>query len=319
MWKKLLPGCILAILVHFGCTDNPVSPKNEIGPVIFASKSGDYIQIHAMYENGSNMTQLTNSQFNNFDARWSRDGERLVFNSRNRTPNHNFYSVVIADKRGRNERVVLEHGYGPVFSPDGDRIAFSYDTEFPGMGGKRDIVIYDLKKDSTSMVLPDSNDYFVSDWSSDGRYLLVTCFEFPTPAQDVSATSTICLIDLHDSTKSELIGKGEIFSGRFSQDGQSITYVSRERLTDIGFRETLHTMQVDGANKKDIMTLDNTIIGATVWSPDGTHLAFVAWNTLAKSDKESIYIVNYDGTGLRVLFTDQEAYGINTLDWRGKM
>jgi len=311
MYKQLL--LLAFILVAFAC-DNPFSSKErpEPEPIVFTTKSGDYTQIHAIHEDGGGITQLTNSPFHNSEPRWSKDGEWIIFNSRARTSNHHFDTVVIADKHGRNEQVILEHGFRPMFSPDGKRIAFAYDTELPGWGGKYDIVIYDLESGSATLVLPDSKNYFVSDWSSDGRYLLATCFESPVSPQSMA----ICLIDLQDSTKIELLAEKNISPGRFSLDGQSITYARQEQPTHLTFRETLHTMQVDGTNKRNVATLENTFIGASAWSPDGAQIAFVAWNTLAKKDKENIYMVNSDGSGLRVLFTHQVAYSISSLDWR---
>ncbi len=204
MAKNFILYLIFAGSLFLSCEHNPVAPLGEVGPIIFATKSGDYTQIYAINEDGSGLIRLTRSSFNNFSPRWSRDGEKIVFNSRDRTPNHHFFSIVITEEHGNNERGVLEHGYGPVFSPDGNRIAFGYDTDFPGWGGKRDIVIFDLTRQTATWVLPDSTDYFVSDWSPDSRFLLVTAHEDLT----TQGESKICLIDLQDSTRIELVRGG---------------------------------------------------------------------------------------------------------------
>ncbi len=311
MSKSVIMNGAFAALLLWSCEHNPVAPLGEVGPIIFTAKSGKYGQIYSINEDGSGLIKLTTSPYNNIWARWSLDGEWIVFNSMNRTSNRHLYSIIIADKHGRNERLVLEHGYGPVFSPEGDRIAFRYDTEFPGLGGRRDIAIFDLKQKVGTLVLPNSSDYFVADWSPDGRYLLVTAHEDLTQLE-----SKICLIDLYDSTRIELITGGEFFSGRFSPDGESITYVSRERPSAISFRDSLCTIQVNGINKRDILTLENTVITAPVWSPDGSQIAFWAWNTLATKEQEKIYLVNSDGAQARVVFTPRETIGFASLDWR---
>lgn len=312
MSKNVILHFVFTALLLLSCEHNPVAPLSQIGPIIFATKSGDYTQIYAINEDGSGLIKLTRSSFSNFSPRWSRDGDRIVFNSIDRTPNHHLHSIVITEEHGSNERGVLEHGYGPVFSPDGNRIAFGYDTDFPGWGGKRDVVIYDLKSQVASWILSDSTDYFISDWSPDGSYLLVTAHEDLTS----QGQSKVCLMNLLDSSRVELVKGGEFGSGRFSPDGQSITYVSRERLIAPSFRDTLFTIQINGSNKSHIVTLENAIISAPVWSPDGFHIAFLAWNTSATIDKNSIYIINSDGTGLRQLFTHQQLYNVNSLDWR---
>jgi Tol biopolymer transport system component len=311
MSKPVIMNGVFAVFLLWSCEHNPIAPPGEIGPIIFTSKSGNYGQIYSINEDGSGLLKLTRSPFNNFWARWSPDGEWIVFNSLNRTPNRHFYSIVISNKHGRNERLILEHGYGPVFSPEGDRIAFRFDTESPGLGARRDIAIYDLKQKVGTFVLPNSSDYFVADWSPDGRYLLVTAREDLTQLE-----SKICLIDLYDSTRIEIVTGGEFYIGRFSPDGKSITYVHRIRPSEVSFRDILNIIEVSGLNRRTIITLENTVITSPVWSPDGSKIAFWTWNTVATEENEKIYLIHVDGTDVEVIFTPRETIGFASLDWR---
>ena len=78
MWKRLLTTYMLAILVCFGCNENPVSPHNGIGPILFVSTRDAKRQIYAMNKDGSNITRITRSDFSNFNPRWSPDGQYLL-------------------------------------------------------------------------------------------------------------------------------------------------------------------------------------------------------------------------------------------------
>jgi len=75
-------------------------------------------------------------------------------------------------------------------------------------------------------------------------------------------------------------------------------------------------MELGGSNQTCILTFENTDITAPVWSLDALKIAFVAWDRSLTKDKESIYTVNKDGTGLRKIFTHQEPYSGASLDWR---
>ncbi|MBC6963090.1 MAG: hypothetical protein DWB48_10310, partial [Nitrosomonas sp.] len=56
----------LLLLVLLGCSKNPFAPRSEIGPIIFASNRDGIRQIYAINEDGSNITRITRSDFNNY-------------------------------------------------------------------------------------------------------------------------------------------------------------------------------------------------------------------------------------------------------------
>lgn len=295
----------ILLLLLLGCGKNPFAPQSEIGPIIFSMRVRDYSQIHSITTDGRGLTQLTTSPSSKLGPRWSRDGKWIIFNRPSKTNIH-FSSVMIADAFGRNERIVLEHGISPIFSPKANRIAFSLESLAPGFG-QRDIVIYDLEKETGQWVLRDSLlDDNIADWSRDGRYLLIQSHTLNPmePGRD------IFLIDLVDSTKTRLTHQGNAWFGIFSPDGLSIAFVRRKVIDPSHIQETLHVMRIDSANSDQIVTLDNTWIISPAWSPDGLHVAFIA-SDFPSSSHQRICIVNLESKESKQIFEGD----VHGLDW----
>ncbi|MBC6963092.1 MAG: hypothetical protein DWB48_10325 [Nitrosomonas sp.] len=156
----------------------------------------------------------------------------------------------MAEANGSNEKVLLEHGLWPVFSPTGDKIAFSYHTLLPAFGTPYDIVFYDLRTNSASLLKEDTSfSDVLRDWSPDGRYLLVNSDKGTTNTELII---NIYSIDLLDSSRTKLT-EGPISSlGRFSPDGQSIVYVHVDSSTTTFSVTNVYIMNRDGTGKRNV-------------------------------------------------------------------
>ena len=60
---------------------------------------------------------------------WSPDGQTIAFTRTHPAPRDDVHQLVLMDADGTNERILVpefraNHGLGPVWSPDGDRIAY---------------------------------------------------------------------------------------------------------------------------------------------------------------------------------------------------
>lgn len=313
--EKVYIKIISAALILCGCSDNPVSPDSEIGAILFVSRRDAKRQIYAMNEDGSNITQITRSNFNNDNPRWSKDGKSIVFNSK-RSSNIHFRAIIMAEANGDNERVLLEHGLWPVFSPTGEKIAFSYDTLLPGFGTPYDIVFYDLKTDEATLFKEDTSfSDVVRDWSPDGRYLLVDSNKGTTNRKLVI---NIYSIDLVDSTRTKLTEGPISSSGRFSPDGQSIVYVHVDSSTTTFSVTNVYIMNRDGSGKRNVTNSDTLSTINPVWSPDGSKILFINWEGRNQSGnlKYNIYSISHDGTGMIQLTEESDQVQASGLDWR---
>jgi serine/threonine protein kinase/Tol biopolymer transport system component len=116
----------------------------------------------------------------------------------------------------------------PVWSPDGNRIAFSQRR-----GGGLDIYVKDASgSGKEELLFSDNQDKPLSDWSPDGRYLMYT-------STSLGQASSIWLLPLSGDRKPQVFlegtgqflqgaGQGLMGGGVFSPDGKWVAYASRE-------------------------------------------------------------------------------------------
>ncbi|MBC6963091.1 MAG: hypothetical protein DWB48_10315 [Nitrosomonas sp.] len=308
----------LLLLLLLGCGKNPFAPRSEIGPIIFVSNRDGIRQIYAMNEDGSNKTRITYSNFHNYRPRWSRDGKHIIFNSR-RSANIHYEAIVMAEANGSNEKVLLEHGVQPLFSPTGDKIAFSYDTLLPGFGSNYDIALHDLPTGATWLFKEDTSfSETVTDWSPDAQYLLVENWKGTSSSRPSRLVINIDLINLLDSSRTQLTESPPQLNyfGRFSPDGQSIVYVHKD---SSGTRvRNVYIMNRDGSGKRNVTSSDTLSAISPVWSPDGSKIIFMNWDAeyTGGSPLYNIYSINIDGTGMIQLTEESDQVAGSGLDWR---
>jgi len=312
MCKQLL--LLAAMLAVYACS-NPFSSNDrpEPGTIIFAANlNGEMTQIYAMQEDGSNIMQLTHSDFVNYAPRWSHDGRFIIYNSEDRGGNLHFQPVVMADKYGDNERVLLEHGYGPLFSPSNNTIAFSLDWLLPGFGGPTDIAFYDLKHD-TGWLFDEDTTFFedVEDWSPDGRFLLSARVR-----TGAGPLQNIFLIDLRDSSRTQLTNDNNSRDGRFSPDGSQIVYTVIGYHQQNKFISRLYVMDRNGANKREVLQNERNVFFAA-WSSNGSMLIYSGEDDELSPNgktKYNFYSVNLDGSDEKRLTDFGDAVEIQGLD-----
>ena len=104
--------------------------------IAFVSERDGNFEIYVMDADGGNPQNLTNNPLNDRDPSWSPDGERIVFSARREGHVENELvltsEIYVMDADGGNPRRLTENRkneWYPVWSPDGNRIAFSADRK----------------------------------------------------------------------------------------------------------------------------------------------------------------------------------------------
>lgn len=182
----------------------------------------------------------------------------------------------------------------PVWSPDGQRIAFTSDHEGPRR-------IYTMRADGSQITpVPNTSALdWLYGWSPDGRYLLVTSF------RDVHAE--VYAIPLDGSEPRNLTRHpSDDATPAWSPDGKQIVFASDRASTGDERVLQIYVMNVDGSAARQLTTAAFDA-SDPVWSPDGQYLAF----TMPRSSAGvvlagvplDVYVMRADGSDQRRLNT----------------
>jgi Tol biopolymer transport system component len=115
---------ILGALMFASAADATYPGHN--GPIAFAGKTGDHLQIYTIRPNGHDMQQITDADADATYPDWSPDGRRIVFELD--SPDN--CSIAIMNADGTNQVQLTDQPNvcdgEPSFTPDGRQIMFSH-------------------------------------------------------------------------------------------------------------------------------------------------------------------------------------------------
>jgi Tol biopolymer transport system component len=253
--------------------------------------------IYTMNPDGSDIRQLTAFSDDNFAfwENWSPDGKLLVFSRF--PPPDSFGQLWLMNADGSNQHVLLDDpGYddeAPSFSPDGSHLIFSrcgpLDGEFP-------CAIYRVNLDGSglSQITPVRIELqdFESAYSPDG-----TTIAFGSFGRD----GIIAAVHLMhpDGTRIRELSAAELLGSApdWSPDGRRLIFTTKCCNPEL---PNLVIISRDGERVRQV-TNDQGVIaaGRSSWSPQGDAIVFRSTNL--ETGENGIYIINADGTGLKLV------------------
>jgi Tol biopolymer transport system component len=206
--------------------------------------------------------------------------------------------IYVTDQTGAHETQLTytkQFEAGPVWSPDGQKIAFLRSTSIPSYD------LYVMNADGTHQTRLTGVWEMDSAWSPDGQKIAFTRgADAPNDLYVINAdgTNEVSLITGSFSENPE--DRTELGDPVWSPDGNKIAFASRT-LTYTGASSSAEpaSAPAEGLTGIYLINVDGTGLCKLtsgvdpVWSPDGEKIAFY--------DYEAIYVINADGSGRKQL------------------
>jgi Tol biopolymer transport system component len=232
-------------------------------------------------------------------------GDALICNDKTAGIHHNL--IMQMDLHGKNRFILfgdsVKSALGPVWSLQGDRIAFGFGKYFQSLQGPAigDIAIINKDGKGLKVLTDGKGNYGFPSWSPDGKKLVYRA------ATD--SVKGLFIIDIASGQVTMLTNHSQDNFPVWSPKGNLIAFTSkRESNYD------LFTIKPDGTDLKRI-TSDPGNEAHSVWSPDGEWLAFSSGIQGFKDEASlhpynpqpygEICVMRADGTDMRVLTDNQ--------------
>jgi Tol biopolymer transport system component len=262
---------------------NPPAGRIAFGPS--SSRINDP-QIDVMYEDGSNVTQLTYTPDNDLRAAWSPDGSKIAFMSSRDAPSESEIYVMEADGDGQT---AITHDAAradyPAWSPDGSRIAFASNRS-----GDVEIWAMDADGDNLTRLTNSPGNDEEPAWSPDGSKIAFVSLRAGGPQE-------IWSMNADGGSPTRLTSNSRRDEDpAWSPDGTRIAFTAGD-----GPAADIHVMDPDGGGEVAI-TDDELEDHRPAWSPDGSRIAFSSIrDTVGGPD---IWVMDADGDNLAFLHAD---------------
>jgi len=313
MSRLVAYGSVLALatLVALAAASQPshAAFPGSNGKIVFSTNRDSppgTSEIYVMNADGSAQTRLTNNAFVDGSAKWSANGQQIVYGRS--CVGQPCYDIVVMNEDGSGETNLTPAStweLWPAWSPDGSRIAFQFHDL-----SAANIEVYVMNADGTGATnlsqSPTSDDQQPA-WSPDGSKIAFVTDRLGFPFHE------IYVMDADGNNPvSVTTTPGLVSAPNWSPDGSRIAFEAWVGPFPVGGNEELFVMDANGANVTQLTfhAADDTW---PAWSPDGTKIAFVSARD-GDADAE-IYTMNADGSGVPAQLTFNTV-GDGSPDWQ---
>ncbi len=270
--------------------------------IAWESDRGGSVQIWVMNGDGSQQRALTSGPAIHGWPRWHPDGGRLVFWGYDEQTGTHSIATVRVD--GSDETVIAasdEMLDRPVWHPAGNALAWAAQTD-----GNWDIWAADADGSQARRLTHDAQMESNPLWRPDGSYIAYKVA--PNKAYNLTIENFLNVENGFDApTVRVWDGIKSIQMNDWSPDGDKIAYTA-EIVTNasgedrVSYLAVVEDVAFEGARTSGtptILSAHNTLGDrGPVFSPDGSQIAFWAWN---KSYRATLWLCGSDGRGLRQL------------------
>ncbi len=287
---------IYFVLIFFSslqsCENSGIIKDSYVEPhIVFSSyRWWNYdIMISDIY--GKHFTHLTKNRWIDFNPTVSPDGYKLAFVSE-RDNNREIYIMDLiwmdgyTQWEGRNLINLSKtsgHEWSPRFSPNNDKLIYSY---YEANEDNYDVYIIDTDGKNKRNLTSRPGYEILPQFSPDGSFIIFQSWQFGVKEIFFINLLEEIEINLTRSPKSnDILTDGNVFS----PDGRKIVFCS-----DRDGNKNIYIMNTDGSNQKQL-TIHTSNDYDPVFSPDGKSIAF----TSERDGNREIYIMKLDGSNIK--------------------
>lgn len=231
------------------------------------------VDLHTIAVDGSGLKPLRQDAR---DGSWSPDGGRIVFS----VMKDGHLDVWVMDaKTGEAKQLTAtpEMDYGPVWSPDGTRLAF---VSIPaGPGQRHDVHLMSADGQGRRAVAQTPSEEMSPSWTPDARLVFASnrdgnweLYSMRPDGQDVKRLTEDPAADTGPAV---------------SPDGKVVAFSSNR-----GGSPGIWRVNIDGTEPTRLGSMAGSMLA---WSPDGRSLAYVG----QADGTPGVFVMNADGTGAR--------------------
>jgi TolB protein len=183
-------------------------------------------------------------------------------------------------------RLTNTHGFdgaGP-WSPDGRRMLY-----YRNQGG---VWVMNADGSGKRNLTPNAGFNAPGGWSSDGRKIVFTSHR--------DGNNEVYVMDADGSRQHNLLPSpsSQEFANGWSRNGRILF------LTDRDGNWELYSVDANGSDPRNLTRdpgNDGRDLGAAMWSPDGSKIAFTSTRDTRDNNNAEVYVMNADGSGIRRL------------------
>ncbi|MHB0965884.1 MAG: WD40 repeat domain-containing serine/threonine protein kinase [Bellilinea sp.] len=282
-------------------TPTPTKVGGSAGQIAFSSDRTGSMQVWLMNTDGSQQRPLTNLPDGACKPAWSPDGAKLAFISpcKERKDRYDGSKIFVLDVTNESAPYPLPvppspaEDYDPVWSPDGNRIAFSSTR-----AGNPDVFVFNLKDQSLIQLTNNRAPEKYPVWSPSGTQIAFV--------RDISYSQLWIMSDTGQyQSRFSVSGEVNDMWPNWSPDGNYILF-SQLNSANVPWLVSLRYEDRNTTNSTRIPPRGQPDVGPVAQaniSPDGNWIAYESWPDGSNHD---IYLMTINGSNKMRLTTDKD-------------